>query len=216
VGRLPAGFFLPVRVLSRVFRGKLLAGLQERFVEGGLRFQGKLSPLAKRAAFLRRLAQARSKEWVVYAKPPFGGPERVLRYLARYTHRVAISNGRLVKLEGGKVSFRWKDYAHGHRPRTMTLEAVELLRRFLLHVLPKGFAKIRHYGILANRSTKLPRCRELLGAAPPVQAAEETSSDGAAPGAALGETRCPSCGSAALVVSEIPRPRLACRAFDSS
>lgn len=157
-------FFLPVRVLSRRFRGKLLALLQEAFDDGRLSFHGKMRAFADLPAFRRLMAQARSTEWVVYAKPPFGGPDQVLRYLARYTHRIAISNRRLLSLEDGTVAFRYKDYAHGRRLRTLRLDAVEFIRRFLLHVLPKGFVRIRRYGLLANsqREKKLARCRELM------------------------------------------------------
>ena len=134
--------FLPVRVLSRVFRGKFLARLRAAFDRGKLSFHGQLAALADPGEFRRRLAAVARTEWVVYAKPPFGGPDQVLKYLARYTHRVAISNRRLLALEDGEVTFRWKDYAHGGRPKTMTLKAVEFLRRFLLHVLPAGVVRI--------------------------------------------------------------------------
>src|SRR4051812_12155356 len=161
------GFFLPVRVLSRVFRGKFLALLRHAFDRGRLSFHGKLAALKDPGEFRRRLDAAGRTEWVVYAKPPFGGPEQVLKYLARYTHRVAISNQRLTALEGDAVEFLWKDYAHKAKQKSMRLEAVELIRRFLLHVLPSGFVRIRHYGFLANRvcHEKLARCRELLGGA---------------------------------------------------
>ena len=157
------GFFLPVRVLSRVFRGKYLDGLRRAHRRGELKFYGKLDPLADAAfhAFLRPLYE---KDWVVYAKRPFGGPAQVLMYLARYTHRVAISNHRLVKLENGQVTFRYKDYADRHKQKTMTLDAYEFLRRFVQHVLPTGFTKIRHYGLLANRfrGERLALARRLL------------------------------------------------------
>jgi hypothetical protein len=158
------GFFLPVKVLSRVFRGKYLAGLRQSHAHGRLRFFGKLAPLADAAAFHAFLRPLQEKEWVVYAKRPFGGPAQVLKYLARYTHRVAISNHRLMKLEAGRVSFRYKDYADEHKHKTMTLEACEFLRRFVQHVLPSGFTKIRHYGLLANRfrAERLAICRRLL------------------------------------------------------
>jgi hypothetical protein len=161
----PPGFFLPVRVLSRVFRGKFLALLGSAFDQGKLSFHGKLRVLADAGEFQRRLTASAQTEWVVYAKPPFGGPEQVLKYLARYTHRVAISNRRLVALEDGEVKFHWKDYAHGGGQKPMTLKATEFIRRFLLHVLPSGFVRIRHYGFLANRvcREKLALCRALLG-----------------------------------------------------
>ena len=165
------GFFLPVRVLSRLFRRRFLEELTKAHHAGALRFFGEFAPLAQTAAFLRWLAPLRTSEWVVYAKRPFAGPEAVLAYLSRYTHRVAISNRRLVSLDGGCVSFRWKDYrAKGRtRHKTMTLTAGEFMRRFLLHVLPCGFHRIRHYGLLANveRRQNLARARGLLGATPP-------------------------------------------------
>src|SRR5437764_9587526 len=139
------GFFLPVRVLSRVFRGKLLALLRHAFDRGRLSFHGKLAALADPCEFRRRLDASVRTEWVVYAKPPFGGPEQVLKYLAPYTHRVAVSNGRLVALEGDQVEFLWKDYADQGKPKTMKLQAVEFIRRFLQHVLPAGFVRIRHF-----------------------------------------------------------------------
>jgi hypothetical protein len=159
------GFFLPVRVLSRVFRGKFLALLGNAFDQGKLSFHGKLRVLAAPSEFQRRLTASAQTDWVVYAKRPFGGPEQVLKYLAQYTHRVAISNRRLVALEEGEVQFHWKDYAHGGGQKTMTLKATEFIRRFLLHVLPSGFVRIRHYGFLANRvcREKLALCRALLG-----------------------------------------------------
>ena len=158
-------FFLPVRVLSRLFRGKFLALLREAFDDGRLSFHGTIEPLANRSAFLCLVSKARSAEWVVYAKRPFGGPATVLKYLARYTHRVAISNHRLQVIGDGRVSFKYKDYARGRRLRTLSLEATEFIRRFLLHALPKGFVRIRRYGLMANihRDRKLARCRELLG-----------------------------------------------------
>jgi len=157
-------FFLPVKVLSRVFRGKFVSFLRNAFRKGKLQFHGQLVELRSKAAFNRLLDEAFRREWVVYTKPPFGGPEHVLRYLARYTHRVAISNHRLVSVANGQVTFRWKDYAHGNQSKEMTLSACEFLRRFFLHVLPKGFVRIRYFGFLANRQRKalLQKCRELL------------------------------------------------------
>jgi len=158
------GFFLPVRVLSRLFRGKFLALLQHAFEQHELEFHGRLRYLENPKVWESWLEPLRNKDWVVYAKPPFGGPQQVLKYLARYTHRVAISNQRLLSLEDGKVTFRWKDYANGNRQRTMTLNALEFIRRFLLHVLPSGFMRIRYYGFFANRqrTEKLQRARRLL------------------------------------------------------
>jgi hypothetical protein len=158
------GFFLPVRVLSRVFRGKYLDGLRRAHRRGRLRLVGKLAPLADAAAFHAFVRPLYEKDWVVYAKRPFGGPAQVLKYLARYTHRVAISNHRLLKLENGRVTFRYKDYADANTTKLMTLDALEFLRRFVQHVLPAGFMKIRHYGLLANRfrSERLALARRLL------------------------------------------------------
>jgi hypothetical protein len=158
------GFFLPVKVLSRLFRRLFLDELEKAFAAGRLSFFSSLLPLQERAAFLRHLAPVRAAEWVVYAKPPFAGPEDVLEYVGRYTHRIAISNSRLISIDDGKVCFRWKDYRHGNCHATMTLEAEEFIRRFLIHVLPEGFRRIRYYGFLCNRQreTKLARCRELL------------------------------------------------------
>jgi hypothetical protein len=167
-------FFLPVRVLSRLYRGLFVAALRTAYEQGEIQFHGQLEHLAKPKIFNRLLRKLSDIEWVVYAKRPFGGPEQVVDYLGRYTHRVAISNHRLLKLEDGKVSFRWKDYRRSKDGTqnimgTMTLEAHEFIRRFLLHVLPRGFVRIRRFGILANRkrSTKLAQARELLGATPP-------------------------------------------------
>ena len=148
------GFFLPVRVLSRLFRGKYLAYLREAYRDGQLVLRGRLKELASGSVWRAFLARLQAIDWVVYAKPPFGSPEQVLKYLARYTHRVAISNRRLLSLEEGQVAFRYKDYRQGRRDRVMRLAAVEFMRRFLLHVLPKGFVRIRHYGFLANRARK--------------------------------------------------------------
>ncbi len=200
------GFFLPVRVLSRVFRGKFLSSLRTAFDRGRLAFHGKTGPLADPGEFRRRLADSAKAEWVVYAKPPFGGPEQVLKYLARYTHRVAISNSRLTALEGDEVEFLWKDYAHGGKQKTMKLKAIEFIRRFLLHVLPAGFVRIRHYGFLANRvcREKLALCRELLGVgvAPDRIAAGPVSEP---KGIVEGEPAahaCPVCGEGRMVIIE--------------
>lgn len=163
-------FFLPVRVLSRLFRGKLLAFLRHAFTEGELKFFGQLADLATPDRFYAWVRKLQRAEWVVYAKPPFGGPQNVLKYLARYTHRVAISSSRLLSLDNGQVTFRWRDSRHGNQSKAMTLEAVEFIRRFLLHILPPGFMKIRHFGFLANRnrSSALDLCRQHLSASSPV------------------------------------------------
>ena len=160
------GFFLPVRVLSRLFRGKMLAFLLQAYKKAELRCLGTTANLAEPRQFHSLLRLLHCKEWVVYAKPPFGGPQHVLQYLARYTHRVAISNGRLLDLVNGQVRFRWRDSKHNNRSKVMTLDAVEFIRRFLLHVLPSGFVKIRHFGLLANRNRRraLALCRRHLNA----------------------------------------------------
>jgi hypothetical protein len=159
-----SGFFLPVRVLSRVFRGKFVACLKRLFRQRQLVLAGKLKPLDNPKAFGSFLRLLFRKDWVVYAKAPFGGPDHVLHYLARYTHRVAISNHRLIGFANDQVTFRWKDYAHGNKKRKMTVAANEFLRRFLLHVLPRGFVRIRFFGFFANRCrpTLLPLCQQLL------------------------------------------------------
>jgi hypothetical protein len=205
-------FVLPVRVLSRVFRGKFLAGLRTAFKRGRLRFPGRSAALARPGRFDRRIAQTVRTEWVVYAKSPWGGPATVLKYLARYTHRAAISNHRLVGLADGQVTFRWKDSAHGGRRRAMTLTAVEFVRRFLMHVLSMGFVRVRHYGLLANRHRreKLARCRELLGrtVTPQAETAPADPDPVPPPGreAAATPTRvCPRCGAGRMVViAEFP------------
>jgi hypothetical protein len=172
------GFFLPVRVLSRFFRRLFLEYLQTAFDSGKLQFFNALSDLQDRRQFARYLAPVRKKEWVVYAKRPFAGPEQVLDYVGRYTHRVAISNNRLLDIEAGRVSFQWKDYRDQDQRKSMTLSAEEFIRRFLLHVLPDGFQRIRYYGFLGNRyrQEKLARCRQLLGMATPAEAPSESPS----------------------------------------
>jgi hypothetical protein len=199
-------FFLPVKVLSRVFRGKFVAGLKRAFRKGKLIFPGSLKALEGEktfAAFLRKLFR---QDWVVYAKPPFGGPEHVLHYLARYTHRVAISNHRLIQLTDGQVTFRWKDYAHGSKKRKMTVTAHEFLQRFLLHVLPKGFVRIRFFGFLANRRrrTELAQCQQLLAALP-----EPGSRP--APAQLISTWLCPLCGGTMLLVERLTAQQVADR-----
>ena len=161
-------FLFPVKVLSRIFRAKFVGLLKRAFQQTQLRFHGKLQYLANPRNFFRWLKELAQSEWVVYAKPPFGGPQQVLKYLARYTHRVAISNRRLVALQNGFVTFRWKDYAQGNQPALMTLPATEFIRRFLLHILPRGLVRIRHFGFLANRCrrAKITLCHKLLERAP--------------------------------------------------
>ena len=166
IGCRKSSFFLPVRLLSSRFRKSFLRSLRRAFRKGALRFCGELASLSNAASFAAWCEKAGATNWVVHVKPPFGGPRRVLKYLARYTHRVAISNHRLRALENGRVSFEWKDYAHHSRSKLMTLDAVEFLRRFLLHVLPTGLVRIRQFGFLANRvrKHKLELCRGLLAA----------------------------------------------------
>lgn len=173
------GFFLPVRVLSRLFRRLFLEQLRKAFGAGQLRFFSQLEHLSDAQAFARYMAPAAQAEWVVYAKPPFGGPSQVLHYLGRYTHRVAISNNRLLAMHDGKVTFAWKDYKHDAAKGSMTLEAGEFIRRFLLHVLPGGFQHIRSYGFLGNRyrKAKLALCRRLLGSPVPESKKETDKED---------------------------------------
>lgn len=203
------GFFLPVRVLSRVFRGKYLEHLRRLHAEGKLNLPERLASLAAPAAFARWLKPLYQKEWVVYAKRPFGGPAQVLKYLARYTHRVAISNHRLLKLDDGRVTFRYKDYADAHRQKTMTLTAEEFLRRFVQHVLPKAFVKMRHYGLLANRhrAEKLALCRRLLAATMIAALAnvEPASASDPATIAPATAPHCPQCGGCRFVTLELPK-----------
>ncbi|HLF82377.1 MAG TPA: IS91 family transposase [Anaerolineales bacterium] len=172
------GFFLPVEVLSRLFRRLFLDSLEKAFDGGKLQFFSSLEGLRERRGFLAYLAPTRKVEWVVYAKRPFAGPQQVLDYVGRYTHRVAISNQRLLAIEEGQVGFRWKDYRDANQQKVLTLGADEFIRRFLLHVLPQGFQRIRYYGLLGNRyrEQKLARCRQLLGM-PAAQPAGEPPSD---------------------------------------
>jgi predicted RNA-binding Zn-ribbon protein involved in translation (DUF1610 family) len=201
-------FLLSIDALSRLYRGKFLAYLTEAVCAGKLRFAGVTAPLAEPSAFAAFRSEQRSKKWLVYAKPPFGSPEQVLKYLARYTHRVAISDSRILRIEGDTITFAYRDRKHDDRKRTMTLDGVEFLRRFLLHVLPKGFVRIRYFGLLANRvrADNLARCRELLSAqAPPAprssSKAEPTDED---------RHRCPTCGTGRLrrvgTLEPVPAP----------
>src|SRR5216684_3466657 len=172
-------YFLPVPVLSCLFRRLFLGYLQKAFDAGDLEFFSSLEPLRERRAFLRYLAPLRRAKWVVYAKPPFAGPEQVLEYVGRYTHRVALSNNRLLNIEDGTVRFRWKDYRDHNRQKVMTVSADEFIRRFLLHVLPEGFHRIRYYGFLGNRhrAQKLARCRELLAMPVPEPMHDQSEKD---------------------------------------
>ena len=206
-------FFLHVHVLAARFRRVFLDALQAAFAAQRLQFFGALAPLADRQAFTSYLAPLREAKWIAYAKPPFGSPQKVLDYLGRYTHRVAIANHRLVKLENDQVSFHWRDYRHHGKRKLMTLPAEEFIRRFLLHVLPTGFQRIRHYGLLANRSrqAKLARCRELL-AVPLLPLAVAVPQDARTRcERLLGRpvNRCPRCQQGRLVrVEVVPRSRV--------
>jgi len=194
-------YFLPKKVLRRIFRGKFVDALKHAFQNGQLRFEGNLKLLAKPKIFAAWLRPLHRQDWVVYLKPPFGGPEYVLQYLGRYTHRVAISNHRLVSLIDGQVTFRWRDSAHGNKQELLPLSVNEFLSRFLLHILPQGFVRIRHFGFLANRRrTKLlPLCLQLLGATPEPLAEQHASSPDDAPDLYL----CPNCGGPMKVIERL-------------
>jgi hypothetical protein len=204
------GFFLPVRVLSRLFRRLFLQHLDRAFQSAKLHFFSALEALANPAEWKKLIAAARAREWVVYAKRPFGGPEQVLEYLSRYTHRVAISNNRLKEMNDGSVSFAYKDYRHEGRQRVMTLAADEFIRRFLLHVLPPGFQRLRQYGFLSghSRAVKLARCRELLtGSAmlePPHRFEDWRNRYEVVTGESL--DRCPMCQQGHMVMADILFP----------
>ena len=208
------GFFLPVKVLSRVFRGKFIAGLKRLYRRKQLRCAGPSAALADDKQFRELLRRLHLQDWVVYAKPAFGGPRQVLRYLGRYTHRVAISNHRLLSFDGERVTFRWKDYAHGSKTRQMTLAAREFLRRFFLHVLPKGFVRIRHFGFLGNRfrAARVQLGRQLLANAPlPPTPAQVPHTDAAI-------WHCPHCGTVMILIQRFTSEQSLSRLsyFDSS
>jgi hypothetical protein len=188
-------FLFPVRALATVFRAKYLAGLQRAHADGQLAFAGRTAALADHRTFTGYLGGLRAIDWVVYGKRPFAGPEQVLDYLGRYTHRVALSNNRLVDHRDGRVRFRWKDYADHDRVKVMTLEANEFLRRFLLHVVPRGFMRIRHFGLLANctRRALVARCRDLLGQPPPPDTPPESVTQLLQRLVGVDLTRCPVC-----------------------
>ena len=192
-------FFLPVKAMAKAFRGKFREALEEAFATGALRFPGQLRTLAPPCAFAALIRQCFAKKWVVYAKRPFGGPDHVLEYLGNYTHRIAISNHRLLGLEEGKVRFRWRDSAHKNKQRVMALRPEEFLRRFFLHVLPPGFVRIRHFGLFANRLRKvsLETCRHLLAevVSPPPQPLES--------GAATSFWLCPDCGAVMVLIERL-------------
>lgn len=208
-------FFLPVKVLSRVFRGKFVAGLRRLYRCRKLNCSGPAARLAASHQFKQLLRRLYRQDWFVYAKPAFGGPMQVLRYLGRYTHRVAISNHRIVAFDGERVTFRYKDYAHGGKHRLMTVQGVEFLRRFFLHILPKGFVRIRQFGFLANRwrTARLALCRQLLNVSSTAQSPADTKCT---------ETpdawRCPRCGAVMVIVQRLTAAELFSRSvfFDSS
>ncbi len=200
-----SSFLFPVRALSTVFRAKYLAGLQRAFDAGQITFAGGTADLAAATAWTRYLAPLRAQPWSVYAKRPCGGPAQVVDYLGRYTHRVALSNDRLVEHRDGLVRFRWKDYADHDRVKVMTLEPDEFLRRFLLHVLPRGFMRIRHFGLLANRTRRdvLARCRDLLGQPPTEDARPESVAVLLHRLTGLDLSRCPVCGEGRMQITAI-------------
>jgi len=195
-------FFLPVTVLRQVFRGKVVAGLRAAFRARRLSFPGGLQALAPESAFRTWLRSLHRQSWVVYAKPPFGSPAHVLHYLARYTHRVAISNHRLVAVTDETVTFRWKDYRHGSQVRTLTLDVDDFLRRFLLHVLPKRFVRIRYFGLLAPRcrTADFATCRAVLAVAPPPPPAPSATITRSWP--------CPGCGAPMRIVERFTARQL--------
>jgi hypothetical protein len=201
-------FFLPIAVLRRVFRGKFIAGLRSAFQHNQLHLSGDLALLAQPKVFASWLRPLFRKDWIVYCKPPFGGPEYVLQYLGRYTHRVAISNHRLVSLADGQVTFRWRDSAHNNEQKLMTLSIHEFLRRFLLHLLPKGFVRIRHFGFLANRqrSTLLPLCFTALSSEPS-QTEPEVSADHPSGDRQL----CPYCGAPMVIIERLTAAQIQLR-----
>jgi hypothetical protein len=219
--RCRPGFFLPVRVLSRLFRRMFLRALDAAFAAGELEFFADLAPLQDPTKFKAYLAPLRKSEWVVYAKRPFAGPKQVLAYLARYTHRVAISNSRLVKIDDTHVSFRWKDYRENgtHSSKVMRLPVGEFIRRFLLHVLPDGFHRIRHFGLFANghRADMMALSRELLSA--PAPAAVDTNDDDHDNDADNDPPPCPCCGGRMRIMETFDGPYsrpYRVRLFDSS
>jgi hypothetical protein len=212
-------FFLPVRVLSRLFRRLYLQGLEAAQAASELEFHGQLEHLRDAAAWKKTVHEARAKEWVVYAKPPFGGPTQVLKYLARYTHRVAISNARIESVDDRQVRFLWKDRSNDSRCRSMTLAGVEFVRRFLLHVLPKGFVSIRHFGFLANRTRRqaIPLAKRHLQQDPASEVTALLSTPPQLSDPAPARSRCPRCREGQLVVvQELPQlelPRLGLPVF---
>ena len=219
-------FFLPVRVVSSVFRGKFIQHLKSAYRSGKVQFHGRLVNLNQPERFEQFLNEAVKTDWVVFCKRPFGGPRQVLKYLARYTHRVAISNGRLLELKGDRIRFQWKDYRDGQKTKTMELTTLEFMRRFLLHVLPLGFVRIRHFGFLSNRdrAKKIQQCRTLLGVqqepTPAIQHAERVD-ETCTQEPEASSMACPECHMGRLATTSIQGPlrgistRLALKLFES-
>jgi hypothetical protein len=202
-------FFAPGKVLSRVFRGKFIDSLKQAFRSGKLGFFGRLKSLGDEAVFEQLLDKSVRHDWVVYAKRPFSSPECVLKYLARYTHRVAISNRRLVAMRDGRVSFRYKDYSDDQRSKVLSLSSSEFIRRFLMHTLPSGFVRIRYYGFLANRyrNERLDKCRRLLGvSAAATSTTEESRSPVESSDPPPSPKTCPACGGQSLAVIDVVLP----------
>lgn len=205
IGCRKKSFFLPVKVLGQRFRNVFITYLRGAFADGKLQFHGEMAGLAKPPAFEALCRRAEQTKWVVFVKPPFGGPEQVLKYLARYTHRVAISNSRILSVADGKVTFLWKDYADGDKTKPMTLDAVEFIRRFLLHILPAGFVRIRQFGFLANRARreKLTLCRTLLGT--PAARSNAVATDARERKAEA--KRCPVCKTGNMILIWVPHSK---------
>jgi len=205
-------FFLPVKPLKRVFRGKVIDGLKRLHRRKKLGCAGPAAVFSEPKQFAKLVGRLRRQDWVVYVKPALGGPLQLLRYLGRYTHRIAISNHRLLAFDGEHVTFRWRDYAHGNQSRVMSLHAIEFLRRFFLHVLPKGFVRIRHFGFLANRfrAARLALCRKLLDCV--------VSEPALTPAAATCTWHCPRCGALMIILTRMTPQELSsrCAFFDSS
>jgi hypothetical protein len=205
IGCRKKSFFLPVKVLGQRFRNVFITYLRGAFADGKLQFHGEMAGLAKPPAFEALCRRAEQTKWVVFVKPPFGGPEQVLKYLARYTHRVAISNSRILSVADGKVTFLWKDYADGDKTKPMTLDAVGFIRRFLLHILPAGFVRIRQFGFLANRARreKLTLCRTLLGT--PAARSNAVATDARERKAEA--KRCPVCKTGNMILIWVPHSK---------
>ena len=216
--RAPKNYLFPVRALSKVFRGKFIDSLKKMFTKGKLIFPSNIAHLGTEEGFSRLINQLWKKDWVVYSKPPFDGPEKVLDYLGRYTHRVAIANHRIVKVEDGSVTFRYRDRTDGDKRKQMTICAEEFIRRFLLHVLPESFMRIRHYGFLANRCKKqlLSRCRELLGlCSDPPEVLQETMQERMLRLTGVDLTECPRCKRGHMIrVAQLPMLLMICVSRD--